>query len=179
MKRSTLALLLVLTLVAGADQLRGLVDDVHDGDTVRLRTDHGLVRVRLESIDAPELKQPGGVQSRDYLRQLAPLNHPILVEVTGQDKYHRTLGIVFRNGQNLNLAMVRSGHAWAYRKYCHTQAFYDAEHQAQVAHAGIWASSTTPQPPWEFRHMPKPPKTKRTEFSHATEGNSQYKYTSR
>lgn len=48
---------------------------VHDGDTVRVRLDLGFdtyrdVWVRIDGIDAPELKDVGGVSSRDYLALL-------------------------------------------------------------------------------------------------------------
>ena len=44
----------------------GKVVSVHDGDTVTGRTDDGqTLKVRLQGIDAPELKQPFGSSSRD------------------------------------------------------------------------------------------------------------------
>lgn len=155
----TLILALALTLAAGADQFRGLVDNVHDGDTIRLRTTEGMVKVRLQNIDAPEIAQPGGIQSRDELRHMAPLGQPVIVETTGRDKYGRTLGEVFRGGQNLNLALVRHGQAWVYRKYCTAPNYLLAERQAQTEHLGVWATQDA-MAPWVFRHQPKRPAIK-------------------
>lgn len=45
---------------------------VHDGDTIRIRVRQGnrTERIRFACIDASELKQPLGRDSRDHLRQL-------------------------------------------------------------------------------------------------------------
>lgn len=154
MKR--LLLVLSLALAAHADPLRGTVDNVHDGDTIRLRTPIGFVRVRLQNIDAPELKQAGGRESRDHLRQLAPLGRVVTVHTDGEDKYHRTLGTVWNGQQNLNLAMVRDGQAWTYRKYCSDPVYLGAEADARRAHRGMWAGPVA-MAPWEWRHRPKQP----------------------
>ena len=49
------------------------VEPVHDGDTVRLELDlgfnqTGVYPLRLKDVMAPELKQPGGPESRDFTR---------------------------------------------------------------------------------------------------------------
>ena len=62
---------------------------VIDGDTFKLETG---VKVRLIGIDAPELSQPGGEESREYLAQLI-LNKGVTLE-TGyedRDKYNHRL----------------------------------------------------------------------------------------
>ncbi|TXH12439.1 MAG: thermonuclease family protein [Hyphomicrobiaceae bacterium] len=151
------ALLLALTLAACADPIRGTVVDCHDGDTIKVRlADRTFLKVRLQSIDAPEIKQLGGIESRDTLRRLAPLNQPVFVESTQRDKYGRALGTLFRNGQNLNLTLVRSGQAWVYRKYCSDPVYLHAEAQAQKEHLGIWKNPSA-MAPWIFRHLPKRP----------------------
>jgi endonuclease YncB( thermonuclease family) len=41
---------------------------IHDGDTLRVRSSKGeILKVRFACIDAPELKQPLGEESRNYL----------------------------------------------------------------------------------------------------------------
>jgi endonuclease YncB( thermonuclease family) len=54
----------------------------------------------------------------------------------------------------VNLAMVRSGHAFAYRRYlsgCNAAAYLAAEAQAQSDRLGVWAVSGGGQRPWDFR----------------------------
>ena len=43
---------------------------VYDGDTLRVVKGNEEVKVRFACIDAPEAKQEGGIESRDYLRSL-------------------------------------------------------------------------------------------------------------
>lgn len=155
----SLLLALTLALAAHADQLRGIVDNVHDGDTIRLRTGSGMVRVRLQNIDAPELAQTGGHESRDYLRRLAPLGQVVTVQTEGRDKYRRTLGVVWRANVNLNLEMVRNGQAWAYLKYSPEPVYVAGEAQARRAHLGLWAGPVA-MAPWDWRHRPKRPAVK-------------------
>jgi micrococcal nuclease len=53
-------LLLTLPVLAGAMTYAGKVTSVHDGDTIRVLYHDGELKVRLDCIDAPELKQPYG-----------------------------------------------------------------------------------------------------------------------
>lgn len=47
-----------------ASEISGIVTDVHDGDTITLANWQHTYRIRLVDIDAPELAQPGGKDSR-------------------------------------------------------------------------------------------------------------------
>jgi len=72
----------------------GKVVSVHDGDTVTVRTDDGqTLKVRLQGIDAPELRQPFGSRSRDELSALVK-GKPVTLIEHGRDKYGRTLANV-------------------------------------------------------------------------------------
>jgi len=62
---------------------------------------------------------------------------------------------MFRDGRSVNLAMVRSGAAFAYRKYlsaCDGSAYLGAEASAQRQRAGVWAVPGGIQRPWDWRH---------------------------
>ena len=64
---------------------------------------------------------------------------------------------VFRNGQSVNLAMVQSGQAFAYRKYlsaCDRGSYLAAVAQAKQARRGVWAVSGGIERPWYWRHGP-------------------------
>ena len=66
---------------------------VIDGDTIRLDTGE---TVRLIGIDAPELSQPGGELSRQYLAQMI-LGKKITLDrgCEDRDKYNRLLRFVY------------------------------------------------------------------------------------
>lgn len=49
---------------ASGEVVEGLVVGVHDGDTIKVLSKKTEYQVRLARIDAPELKQPFGKQSK-------------------------------------------------------------------------------------------------------------------
>ncbi|AGX88417.1 thermonuclease family protein [Candidatus Symbiobacter mobilis] len=137
----------------------GVVTSVHDGDTIKL----GSTTVRLDAIDAPELAQTYGTQSRDNLKSLVE-GKSVTVYYSKVDKYGRTVGSVFTSGCVFaNLQQVRSGSAWHYKQYqCEQPAdlrieFAAAQSAAESADLDLWAFVATP--PWVYRNGtdPTPP----------------------
>ncbi|MBW4536539.1 MAG: hypothetical protein KME09_21635 [Pleurocapsa minor HA4230-MV1] len=51
-----------------AEQWQVKPGSIYDGDTLRVVRGQEELKVRLCGIDAPEIKQPLGIESRDYLR---------------------------------------------------------------------------------------------------------------
>ncbi|MBX9937207.1 MAG: thermonuclease family protein [Burkholderiaceae bacterium] len=139
--------------------ITGVVTSVHDGDTIKI----GATNIRLDAIDAPELAQTYGPQSRDKLKSLVE-GKSVTVYYTKVDKYGRTVGSVFTSGCTFaNLEQVRSGSAWHYKQYqCEQPAslraeFSAAQLAAESADLGLWAFVA--MPPWEYRNGtdPTPP----------------------
>ncbi len=114
---------------------------VIDGDTIEIRN----IRVRLFGIDAPEKRQtcqttknksyPCGQRSKNYLRRLIG-NRTVRCDDLGQAKFGRRWGQCFSNNLNLQSAMVRTGHARAYR--VHSNDYLVEQKHAQTNEAGIW-----------------------------------------
>ncbi len=77
-----------------------------DGDTLRM----GPERIRLRSIDTPELSEPGGQAARQRLEQLLK-EGPIRIVPHGQDVYGRTVADVFVNGKNVAEVLRSEGFA--------------------------------------------------------------------
>ena len=103
---------------------------------------------------------PTAPQSRQRLQELAPVGSVVSLRSQTIDKYGRTVAVVFRNGQNINLAMVSSGQAFAYRKYlsaCDGSAYLGAEAAAQRQRVGVWAVPRGIQRPWDWRHGTRRP----------------------
>jgi len=92
------------------------VTHVHDGDSLWVQPLQGgrRQRVRLEGIDAPEICQGSGRAARDRLAALV-LERRVLVEVTGQDRYRRTLARVWLDSADVQAVLVTEGWAWSYR----------------------------------------------------------------
>ncbi len=111
-----------------------------DGDTIRLETGE---TVRLIGIDAPELSQPGGEESREYLTQLV-LNKGVTLE-TGyedRDKYSRLLRFVYIDDVCINEEMIRQGYAEARYLTGPLREYYIwLEREAETAKAGLWSAN--------------------------------------
>jgi len=70
----------------------GIVDLVHDGDTVNVKLDVGFdltvyTRVRINGINAPELATADGKASRDFAQTLLPSGTEVEVVSLGWDKF--------------------------------------------------------------------------------------------
>lgn len=163
-------LLLLLALLA-APAGAATVVSVGDGDTMRVRDGGRLLTIRMACIDAPEMAQkPYGARAREALQKLAPVGAEVTLEVQTTDRYGRSVAQVFRGGENLNLALVRQGAAFAFRKYlgqCQALRYLSAEGEAEFRRAGVWATPGGITRPWDWRAesrgntpapAPRPPK---------------------
>ena len=93
---------------------------VHDGDTITLRTDFRDFDfpLRIKDIDAPELKNPGGIEARNYLENLV-LNQEVEVLINPGnrvEKWGRLLGDLFAQGVLVSEDLVRMGFAVPFRE---------------------------------------------------------------
>ena len=129
-----------------ADSLR-----VVDGDTIVLNGE----KIRFSGIDTPELKQTcmngdekvfcGKTAKMHLIKKIGNETPECISE--GKDAYKRTLAECFVNGESLSAFLVRSGYAFAYRKY--SDKFIKDEEFAKENKLGMWAM--TFQYPWDFR----------------------------
>ena len=122
-----------------------------DGDTIILNGE----KIRFAGIDTPELKQTClqdgekvdcGMPAKMLLVKKIGNNTPECIS-EGKDAYKRTLAECFVNGESLSKFLVRSGYAFAYRKY--STKFIKDEEFAKANKIGMWAM--TFQYPWDFR----------------------------
>ena len=147
-------ILLTATTALLADELRGKVVSIADGDTITvLDADKKQHKVRLNGIDAPEKKQAFGAKSKARLGELVA-GKDVVVDWTEKDTYGRTLGKVVQGGVDINLQMVKEGLAWHYRKYSKSVELARAEAEAKAGKKGLWADPN-PVPPWDFRSLVK------------------------
>ena len=141
-----------------------VVTHVMDGDTVRIRVppDAPEDTVRLLGIDAPETGQSPAHWGREATAQLRATLEGKSVTVRldttqTRDKYRRLLAYLYLNdSDNVNLALVRDGHAYAHRVYPHGQRrqFEQAEDEARGKGRGLWAEVVEPHmPDWRQRWL--------------------------
>lgn len=148
-------------VVVGTKLLTGPVTDVHDGDSITLDISGTIYKIRLDSIDAPELAQPFGNESQMALKN-SVLGKTVKVAYTKTDQYDRIVGAVFTDTcQYVNLNQVATGMAWFYKAYqCEISAdlrsqFAQAQDNAVNAQLGLW-SQTDPEAPWFYRNGVEP-----------------------
>jgi endonuclease YncB( thermonuclease family) len=128
---------------------------INDGDTITcLDTEGRRVRVRLVRIDAPELDQPKGRESRAAL--VAKLAGGIVcVEGDARDQHGRVLGTLRLDDRDLNREMVAEGWAWAFTGFAEDDDLIAAESAARRARRGLWADPQ-PMPPRQWRELHPP-----------------------
>jgi len=150
---SALLLAGVLSLAQQASaqgQYQAEVVRILDGDTVEVLTaSRNTKRVRLANIDAPERRQAFGEKSRQALAAMA-FRQTVTVVDQGGDRYGRVIGVLMKDGRDLNAEMVKQGMAWVYTRYNNNPALPALERQARAARVGLWADHA-PVAPWEFR----------------------------
>lgn len=150
-----LLFLALVTLVQARDtEITGKCVGVHDGDTITVLTSRKHeVKVRLEGIDAPELGQAFGKNSKQGLSNLV-YGKILRVVVSSTDDYGRKIGNIYVGDVWANLEQVAAGMAWQYTHYNHDPKLKKAEIHARSEHLGLWQDKN-PVPPWDYRHHKK------------------------
>jgi len=130
---------------------------ISDGDTITVLHDGRGEKIRLYGIDCPEKKQDFGQRAKEFASQNV-FGKVVEVETVDTDRYGRTVGLVYLdNKYSLNEALIASGYAWVYKRYCVRSAckeWLEIELEARKMKRGLW-SIPNPTPPWEFRHNKK------------------------
>lgn len=112
MKLTAAILLLALTATVHAEEIRGKVVSITDGDTITvLDAEKVQHKIRLEGIDAPEKGQAFGTKSKEKLSELVG-EKEVAVRWEKKDRYGRILGDVHLDDRLINLEMVQDGLAW-------------------------------------------------------------------
>ena len=109
-------------------------------------------RVRLYGIDAPEVDQPLGPESKAALNRICRVW--MRMKVMDFDRYGRVVGLVYRSDpmQSLNRQMVAMGLAFYYRRYGGAQfGMKRAEEDARQARLGLWRNRSGGVRPWDHR----------------------------
>lgn len=141
---------LLVSSAAGAEELRGRVATVLDGDSLIVLDRGRRAEVRLHGIDTPEGGQPFGRLARQLTSRLAT-GRVVTVRVRGEDRHDRVLGeVILPDGRSLNRELVRAGYAWWFRRFSADPTLGELEAEARAARRGLWAG-VDPIPPWEWR----------------------------
>jgi endonuclease YncB( thermonuclease family) len=133
-----------------------VANSIHDGDTLRVRSSKGeILKVRFACVDAPELKQPLGQESRNYLRSMInEAGGKVKVKVINTDRYGRSVAELWTKSGLLQSRMAAVGMAFAYDQYSkncpHWDAVKSSEKAASELKVGVWRSPNFERP-WNYR----------------------------
>ena len=124
---------------------------ITDGDTIKINGE----KIRFSGIDTPELNQTcvkEGVKNSCGLTAKQILIDKIIDNKVKcikecKDRYKRILAECFVNNESLSRYLVRSGYAFAYRKY--SKKFIIDEDYARANKLGMWSMEF--EYPWDFR----------------------------
>ena len=144
-------ILLVLSVTVEAKLEADVAEVLHvvDGDSITVKVDETNYRIRLAEIDAPEMDQAWGEESKSALQEKLG-NEEVALEIIDVDRYSRLVARVFLNGRQINREMVEEGHAWVYLEYLRDETLLDPESKAKKKKLGLWASETAVAP-WLWR----------------------------
>ena len=150
------ALLLAGTALGQEAAIRGKCVGGHDGDSCTLLVSGDTqIKIRVAFLDAPELGQPFGYRAKKAMSNLL-FGKYVLVRPQTIDRYGRLVGLVYVEGADAGLQMLRQGIAWCYTRYlpqatADIQSSYrQAESEAREQRRGLW-SKPGPVEPWLFR----------------------------
>ena len=145
----------VLIFILTINQVKPQIIKIVDGDTIHLNGE----KIRFTGIDTPELKQTClkegtkdscGVTAKQILIDKIGNNNVECIS-EGKDQYKRTLAECFVNNESLSSYLVRSGYAFAYRRY--SKKFILDEDYARINKIGMWSMKF--DYPWNYRKSKK------------------------
>lgn len=162
--RFTVAILAALNFlgapVAQAQSVTGTVTRVVDGDTVDVRVDAKVERIRIIGLDTPETVDPRkavqcfGREASAHAKELLPLGTVVTLESDptqdSRDKYGRMLAFILFEPEpgltaNFTEVMIAGGygHHYVYRRpSIYAEAFREAETVARANGLGLWGAET-------------------------------------
>ncbi len=164
---TVIAVVLISALFSPALAVGYRCSRVVDGDTILVMENGKAVSLRLVGIDAPEVShgknQPGQPFSQTATKYLAALvlNKPVEFKSFGTDRYGRRLAVVFVDGREVNLELLKAGLAEVYRGASTTgqplALYWKTEKEAREAGRGMWALKERYVSPREWRAKQKDP----------------------
>ena len=146
----------IFTPASQAETITGKVVGVAGGDTITVLQNKTQYKIRLWGIDCPEKHQAFGQKAKQFTADMV-FGKEVEVHVDTQDRYGRSVGIVYVGETCVNAEIIKAGFAWVYTKYCKQpicDKWLGIEEAARTEKVGLWVENN-PEPPWEFRRAGK------------------------
>ena len=124
---------------------------ITDGDSLKGIYKNELIKIRLAEIDAPELKQAFGIESKNCLKRLIKQSDSkVFFKFKEKDRYDRHVGWIYSEDLDINLEMVKKGCAWVYDRYVKRKVLFKHQDNARENNVGLWENSEAIAP-WKWR----------------------------
>ncbi len=145
----------------GFSTLQGEITKVVDGDTADFLMGNGRgFRVRLLGVAAPkpQMGSSGSSSKGNLLKLLGKCSNFVKLNFRdddNRDNYGRLVAKVLCDGNDINLEMISSGHAWLYPEEekelmpGDLALYQEAQANAKEKKLGLWANPH-PTKPWEW-----------------------------
>lgn len=135
----------ISAIALGGNIIVGLVVKVTDGDTVVVCGSKKKLPISLRGIDAPNKKQRFALQAKQSLSKKV-LRKKVLVKWLKRDKSTHILGDIYLGDRWINKEMLEEGCAKHCKQHTNSKELVDAEKQATLAKAGLWAGTAAKSP---------------------------------
>ena len=144
-----LSILLLSTNLISKELLTNIA--ITDGDSLKGIYKNEVIKIRLAEIDAPELKQSFGFDSKNCLINLIQeSSNKVFFKFKERDRYDRHVGWIYSKNLDINLEMVKKGCAWAYDRYVKRKVLFKLQDAARESKIGLWKNSEAIAP-WKWR----------------------------
>ena len=153
---------LLISKISFAEEISGNANII-DGDSIKI----GSKKIRLLGIDAPEIKQKCkkiyfsisfiifqknydcGLNSKRALEKKINKKR-ISCRARSKDRYGRILAICYLEKKDLNMWMVQSGNAIAYKRY--SKRYLTQENEAKKKKIGLWSGTFLEPEKWRRKY---------------------------
>ncbi|MEE4273337.1 MAG: thermonuclease family protein [Thermoanaerobaculales bacterium] len=133
--------------VAGDATITGKCVKVVDGDTLIIDCGKATRTVEIHGVDAPELEQPWGKQTKSFMKKMVG-GEKVEIEVVEGDG-DSVVARVSVNGVDMSEMLVSRGLAWV-PENANDSDLEELGAKAKAAPCGLW-TDPDPQAPWDFR----------------------------
>ena len=125
---------------------------ITDGDTLEVQGQSGELVIRLWGVDAPEMDQVWGMESKVALGTLC-FGEKVHVDVVDVDRFKRRVCTIrLPDGRDVSNEMLRAGAVWWYQDYAPRDAVKKGlQDEARAGKIGLWSHSPC-EAPWSHRH---------------------------
>jgi len=132
-------------------EIKGVVHNVIDGNTIEIIDFTGEYVVYLHGIDCPELGQNYGEQAKKMLTKMI-LNKHVTIVLRGKDRLGNRLGVIYVEGSpDPRRELIKEGLAWTSERQP-VEELEALKEQARLSGKGLWKEDN-PTPPWIYRRQ--------------------------